>query len=146
MHSRLKTSGRSTTVRISPVSSHPSPPEPLRSNSSSVDSLAHQFSKLHPQENTYPCLQKPIFPTLNSVMTQSSCSVSELNAESWASQSSGMPCESDESQGFSQYLTSHCSRPQSTSYGACGVQSNEVSGSLEENPSQSSPNEGNICY
>ncbi|XDV49507.1 hypothetical protein PO909_018744 [Leuciscus waleckii] len=141
VHSGLKTSGRSTMVRISPVSSHPSTPEPLRSDNSSLDSLAHQFSKLHPQENTYPCLHKPIFPTLASEMTQSSCTESELNAESWASHSSGMPCESDESQGFSQYLTSHCSRPQSPSCGACGVQSTKISSSLEENPSQSSPNE-----
>ncbi|XP_067270482.1 interleukin-1 receptor-associated kinase 1 isoform X2 [Pseudorasbora parva] len=141
VHSGLKTSGRSTMVRISPVSSPLSIPEPLRSDNSSLDSLAHQFSKLHPQENTYPCVDKPIFPTLASVKTQSSCSESELNAESWASQSSGMPCESDESQGFSQYLTNHCSGSQSMSCGACGVQSTKISSSLEENPSQSSPNE-----
>ncbi|XP_077079999.1 interleukin-1 receptor-associated kinase 1 isoform X2 [Siphateles boraxobius] len=140
VHLGLKTSGRSTTVRISPVS-HPSTPEPLRSYNSSLDSLAHQFSKLHPQENTYPCLHKPIFPTLASEMTPSSCLESELNPDSWASHSSGMPCESDESQGFSQYLTSHCSRPQSTSCGAYGAQSTKINSSLEENPSQSSPNE-----
>uniref|UniRef100_A0A673JC44 Interleukin-1 receptor-associated kinase 1 n=1 Tax=Sinocyclocheilus rhinocerous TaxID=307959 RepID=A0A673JC44_9TELE len=141
VHSGLKTFGRSTTVRMSPVSSHPSTPEPLRSDSSSLDSLAHQFSKLHPQESTYPCLHKTVYPTLTSVVTQSSCSESELNAESWASQSSGMPCESDESQGFSQFLTSHCSRAQATSCGACGIQSSKTSGSLVESPSQSSPNE-----
>ncbi|XP_016411717.1 interleukin-1 receptor-associated kinase 1 isoform X3 [Sinocyclocheilus rhinocerous] len=141
VHLGLKTSGRSTTVRLSPVSSHPSTPEPLRSDSSSLDSLTHQFSKLRPQEDTYPCLHKTVCPTLTSVVTQSSCSESELNAESWASQSSGMPCESDESQGFSQYLTGHCSRAQVTSCGACGIQSTKSSGSLVENSSQSSPNE-----
>ncbi|XP_016089550.1 interleukin-1 receptor-associated kinase 1 isoform X2 [Sinocyclocheilus grahami] len=141
VHSGLKTSVRSTTVRLSPVSSHPSTPEPLRSDSSSLDSLTHQFSKLRPQEDTYPCLHKTVCPTLTSVVTQSSCSESELNAESWASQSSGMPCESDESQGFSQYLTGHCSRAQVTSCGACGIQSTKTSGSLVENSSQSSPNE-----
>uniref|UniRef100_A0A672PN30 Interleukin-1 receptor-associated kinase 1-like n=1 Tax=Sinocyclocheilus grahami TaxID=75366 RepID=A0A672PN30_SINGR len=141
VHSGLKTFGRSTTVRMSPVSSHPSTPEPLRSDSSSLDSLAHQFSKLHPQESTYPCLHKTVYPTLTSVVTQSSCSESELNAESWASQSSGVPCESDESQGFSQFLTSHCSRAQATSCGACGIQSSKTNGSLVESPSQSSPNE-----
>ncbi|XP_016359431.1 interleukin-1 receptor-associated kinase 1-like isoform X2 [Sinocyclocheilus anshuiensis] len=141
VHLGLKTSCRSTTVRLSPVSSHPSTPEPLRSDSSSLDSLTHQFSKLRPQEDTYPCLHKTVCPTLTSVVTQSSCSESELNAESWASQSSGMPCESDESQGFSQYLTGHCSRAQVTSCGACGIQSTKTSGSLVENSSQSSPNE-----
>ncbi|XP_050972984.1 interleukin-1 receptor-associated kinase 1 [Labeo rohita] len=140
VHSGLKTSGRSTTVRLSPVSSHPSIPEPLRSDSSSLDSLTHQFSKLHPQENTYPCLRKTAYPALSSVVTRSSCSESELNEESWASQSSGIPCESDESQGFSQYLTSHCSKAQATLYGACGIQSTNTSGSLVESPSQSSPN------
>ncbi|KAI2662068.1 Interleukin-1 receptor-associated kinase 1 [Labeo rohita] len=137
VHSGLKTSGRSTTVRLSPVSSHPSIPEPLRSDSSSLDSLTHQFSKLHPQENTYPCLRKTAYPALSSVVTRSSCSESELNEESWASQSSGIPCESDESQGFSQYLTSHCSKAQATLYGACGIQSTNTSGSLVESPSQS---------
>uniref|UniRef100_A0A8C2BUU4 Interleukin-1 receptor-associated kinase 1 n=1 Tax=Cyprinus carpio TaxID=7962 RepID=A0A8C2BUU4_CYPCA len=138
VHSGLKTFGRSTTVRMSPVSSHPSTPEPLRS----LDSLVHQFSNLHPQESTYPCLHK------TSAGTQSSCSESELNAESWASHSSGTPCESDESQGFSQYLTSHCSRAQATSCGACGIQSTKTSGASVESPSQSSPNEGNeiLCY
>ncbi|XP_059379280.1 interleukin-1 receptor-associated kinase 1-like isoform X2 [Carassius carassius] len=136
VHSELKTFGRSTTVRMSPVSSHPSTPEPLCSDSSSLDSLAHQFSKLYPQESTYPCLHKTIYPT----ETQSSCSESELNAESWASQSSGMPCESDESQGFSQYLTNHCSRAQEKSSGACGIQNTKTSGSLVESPSQSSTN------
>uniref|UniRef100_A0A8C2C1P4 Interleukin-1 receptor-associated kinase 1 n=1 Tax=Cyprinus carpio TaxID=7962 RepID=A0A8C2C1P4_CYPCA len=131
VHSGLKTFGRSTTVRMSPVSSHPSTPEPLRS----LDSLVHQFSNLHPQESTYPCLHK------TSAGTQSSCSESELNAESWASHSSGTPCESDESQGFSQYLTSHCSRAQATSCGACGIQSTKTSGASVESPSQSSPNE-----
>ncbi|XP_042617627.1 interleukin-1 receptor-associated kinase 1-like isoform X2 [Cyprinus carpio] len=130
VHSGLKTFGRSTTVRMSPVSSHPSTPEPLRS----LDSLVHQFSNLHPQESTYPCLHK------TSAGTQSSCSESELNAESWASHSSGTPCESDESQGFSQYLTSHCSRAQATSCGACGIQSTKTSGASVKSPSQSSLN------
>uniref|UniRef100_A0A8C1NA64 Interleukin-1 receptor-associated kinase 1 n=1 Tax=Cyprinus carpio TaxID=7962 RepID=A0A8C1NA64_CYPCA len=138
VHSGLKTFGRSTTVRMSPVSSHPSTPEPLRS----LDSLVHQFSNLHPQESTYPCLHK------TSAGTQSSCSESELNAESWASHSSGTPCESDESQGFSQYLTSHCSRAQATSCGACGIQSTKTSGASVKSPSQSSLNKGNeiLCY
>uniref|UniRef100_A0A8C0Y6P1 Interleukin-1 receptor-associated kinase 1 n=1 Tax=Cyprinus carpio carpio TaxID=630221 RepID=A0A8C0Y6P1_CYPCA len=130
VHSGLKTFGRSTKVRMSPVSSHPSTPEPLRS----LDSLVHQFSNLHPQESTYPCLHK------TSAGTQSSCSESELNAESWASHSSGTPCESDESQGFSQYLTSHCSRAQATSCGACGIQSTKTSGASVKSPSQSSLN------
>uniref|UniRef100_A0A8C1ZLQ8 Interleukin-1 receptor-associated kinase 1-like n=1 Tax=Cyprinus carpio TaxID=7962 RepID=A0A8C1ZLQ8_CYPCA len=148
VHLGLKTSGRSTTVRLSPVSSHPSTPEPLHSGSSSLDSLTHQFSKLRPQEDTYPCLHKTVCPILTSVVTQSSSSESELNDESWASQSSGTPCESDESQGFSQYLTSHCSRAQVMSCGDCGIQSTKTSGSLVENSPQSSPNEGNeiICY
>uniref|UniRef100_A0A8C0Y2Z2 Interleukin-1 receptor-associated kinase 1 n=1 Tax=Cyprinus carpio carpio TaxID=630221 RepID=A0A8C0Y2Z2_CYPCA len=138
VHSGLKTFGRSTKVRMSPVSSHPSTPEPLRS----LDSLVHQFSNLHPQESTYPCLHK------TSAGTQSSCSESELNAESWASHSSGTPCESDESQGFSQYLTSHCSRAQATSCGACGIQSTKTSGASVKSPSQSSLNKGNeiLCY
>ncbi|XP_059360163.1 interleukin-1 receptor-associated kinase 1-like [Carassius carassius] len=141
VHLGLKTSGRSTTVRLSPVSSHPSTPEPLRSGCSSLDSLTHQFSKLRPQEDTYPCLHQTGCPTLTSAGTQSSRSGSELNAESWASQSSGMPCESDESQGFSQYLTSHCSRAQEMSCGACDTQSTKTSGSLVENSPQSSSNE-----
>uniref|UniRef100_A0A8C1XWL5 Interleukin-1 receptor-associated kinase 1-like n=1 Tax=Cyprinus carpio TaxID=7962 RepID=A0A8C1XWL5_CYPCA len=141
VHLGLKTSGRSTTVRLSPVSSHPSTPEPLHSGSSSLDSLTHQFSKLRPQEDTYPCLHKTVCPILTSVVTQSSSSESELNDESWASQSSGTPCESDESQGFSQYLTSHCSRAQVMSCGDCGIQSTKTSGSLVENSPQSSPNE-----
>ncbi len=148
VHLGLKTSGRSTTVRLSPVSSHPSTPEPLRTDSSSLDPLSHQFSKLHPQEDTYPCLHKTVCPTLTSVVTQSSCSESEVNDESWASQSSGMPCESDESQGVSQYLTNHCSRAQATSCGSWGIQSTKTSGSIVENSSQFSPNEGNqiICF
>lgn len=148
VHLGLKSSGRSTTFRLSPVSSHPSTPEPLRSDSSSLDSLTHQFSKLHPQEDTYPCLHKTVCPTLTSVVTQSSCSESKVNEESWASQSSGMPCESDESQGFSQCLTNHSSRAQATSCGACGIQSTKTSGSIVDNSSQFSPNEGNqmICF
>ncbi|XP_073675563.1 interleukin-1 receptor-associated kinase 1 isoform X2 [Garra rufa] len=141
VHSGLKTSGRSTTVKMSPIPSHPSTPQPLCSDSSSLDSLTHQFSKLHPQENTYPCLHKTVCPILTSVVTQSSCLESELNDESWASQSSGMPCESDESQGFSQYVTSHCSKAQATSCGACSIQSTKTRSSLADNPSQSSPNE-----
>lgn len=141
VHLGLKTSGRSTTVRLSPVSSHPSTPEPLRSDSSSLDALTNQFSKLRPQEDTYPCHHKSVCPTLTSVVTQSGCSASEVNDESWASQSSGMPCESDESQGFSQYLTHHCSRAQAASCGACAIQSTKTSASLVENSSQSSPNE-----
>ncbi|XP_043102937.1 interleukin-1 receptor-associated kinase 1 [Puntigrus tetrazona] len=135
-----KTSGRSTTFRLSPVSSHPSTPEPLRSDTSSLNSLTNQFSKLRPQEDTFPCLKNTVCPTLTSAVTQSSCSELEFNDESWASQSSGVPCESDESQGFSQYLTSQCSRAQAMSCGASGVQSTKTGGSLAEN-SKSSPNE-----
>lgn len=144
MHSGLKTSGRSTVMKISLVSSHLSTPEPLRSGDSSLDSLTHNFSKLCPQENTCPCLHKPVFPSLTSAVTQSGeCG---WNAESWASQSSGMPCESDESQGFSHYLSNPCSRSQPSSCGACDIQSIKSSGSLFSDPSQSDPNGGNDTF
>lgn len=139
LYSELTTCGRSTTVKIFPVPSDLSTPEPLRSENSSLDSLAQQFSKLCPQEDTYPCLHKPIFPTLKSTVTQSD--KSGWNAESWASQSSGIPCESDESQGFSHYFTNTSSRSQPLSCGACDNQSTNSSGSLGSDPSQSSPNE-----
>lgn len=139
VHSGLKISDRSTTINKSPVAT----PEPLRSDSSSIDSLSHHFSKLRPQEDTYPCVHKPVFHTLTTtVTTESGCSVSQLNEESWASQSSGVPCESDESQGFSQYLTSHCSRSKSVSCGAQGIESTKTDISSVEKQPQISPNEG----
>ncbi|XP_051964548.1 interleukin-1 receptor-associated kinase 1-like [Xyrauchen texanus] len=140
VHSGLKASGRSTMFRMSPVSVHPSMPVPLRSENCTLDSLAHQLSKLHPQENTYPCLNKPVFPTLTSAVTQTEISESDLNAESWGSQSSGTPCESDESQGFSQYLTSHISRSPQSSCRACEILGTKSSGYFDDNPSQSNLN------
>ncbi|KAI7797941.1 interleukin-1 receptor-associated kinase 1 [Triplophysa rosa] len=135
LHSGLKTSGRSTIMKMSSVPSHLSTPEPLRSEDSSLDSLTNKFSKLCPQEDTCPCLHKPVFPTLTSAVTQSG--ESGWNAVSWASQSSGMPCESDESQGFSHYLSNTCSRVQPLS---CDIQRTKSGGSILDDPSQSNPN------
>ncbi|XP_051949876.1 interleukin-1 receptor-associated kinase 1-like [Xyrauchen texanus] len=136
----LKTSCRSTMVRMSPVSLHPSTPEPLRSDSCTLDSLANQFSKLRPQENTYPYIHNPGFPTLTSVVTQTDLSESEWNADSWGSLSCGIPCESDESQGFSQYLTSHDSRSEQSSCRSCEIPGTKSTGSLVDDPSQSNSN------
>lgn len=144
LHSGLKTSCRSTIMKTSSVSSHLSTPEPLRSEDSSLDSLTHKFSKLCPQENTCPCLHKPVFPSLSSAVTQSE--ESGWNAESWASQSSGMPCESDESQGFSHYLSNPCSTSQPSPCGACNNQSTKSDGSLLDDQSQSNPNGGNEIF
>ncbi|XP_056585828.1 interleukin-1 receptor-associated kinase 1 [Triplophysa dalaica] len=138
LHSGLKTSGRSTIMKMASVSSDLSTPEPLRSEDSSLDSLTSKFSKICPQENTCPCLHKPVFPSLTSVVTQSG--ESGWNAVSWASQSSGTPCESDESQGFSHYLSNTCSRVQPSSCGACDIQRTKSGGSLLDDPSQSNQN------
>ncbi|TRY93480.1 hypothetical protein DNTS_011697 [Danionella cerebrum] len=122
VHSGLTMSDGSSFLKISPVSPHLPNPEPLHSENNSVDSLTHNLSKLPLQENTYPCFYKPPFTTMN----QSGCLESELNKESWASQFSGAPCESDESQGLSQYLSNY-SRFQSVSCGACGTETSETS-------------------
>ncbi|XP_030639998.1 interleukin-1 receptor-associated kinase 1 [Chanos chanos] len=110
VHSGMKTHGRSTVVPVSPDPSHCSTPQPLLSEDPSIDSLASQFSKLVPQEDTYYCPHNTPSLSLPSAISQSdSGPVSESSAGSWDSRcsSSHIPCESDESQGYSQYIVTN---------------------------------------
>ncbi|XP_060788440.1 interleukin-1 receptor-associated kinase 1 isoform X2 [Neoarius graeffei] len=105
----LKALNRTVTDGRSPTPPHLSSPKPLRSNNS-VDSLSHQFSKLGPQEITFCCSYNPSFPRPPSAVTCSELPESRRRPGSWESRCSSFhaPCESDESQGCSQYFGSTC--------------------------------------
>ncbi|XP_062855547.1 interleukin-1 receptor-associated kinase 1 isoform X2 [Trichomycterus rosablanca] len=91
-----------TPVESPAVSQHPFTPQPLRSDNCSLDSLAHRFSRLGPREDTYCCPDNRCFPSAETdfeILRSSDARCSSFRA----------PCESDESQGFSQYLVPTCS-------------------------------------
>ncbi|XP_058244948.1 interleukin-1 receptor-associated kinase 1 isoform X1 [Hemibagrus wyckioides] len=99
VHTGLETCHSTVTVRTSPASPPPphhlSGPKPLRSDNS-VDSLAHHFSKLGPQENTFCCSHHHSCPHPSSPVT---CSEESGRREgSWDSRCSSfrVPCESDD--------------------------------------------------
>ncbi|XP_053481695.1 interleukin-1 receptor-associated kinase 1 isoform X4 [Ictalurus furcatus] len=118
VHTGLEALNGTVTVRTSPSPPPPhlSCPMPLRSDKS-VDSLSHQFSKLGPQENTFWCSHNHSFPRPPSAVTCSDLPESRRREESWDSRysSSRVPCESDESQGYSQYLVPACTAQGNTS-------------------------------
>ncbi|MCJ8734700.1 hypothetical protein PDJAM_G00238230 [Pangasius djambal] len=111
----LEALSRTVTVRTSPTLPHLSCPKPLRSDNS-VDSLSCQFSKLGPQENTFCCSHNHIFPHSPSTVTCSELPESGRREGSWDSRysSSRAPCESDESQGYSQYFLPTCTAQRNT--------------------------------
>ncbi|XP_036435373.1 interleukin-1 receptor-associated kinase 1 isoform X2 [Colossoma macropomum] len=108
VHLGLKAFGRSGVVKMSLAPPHLSTPMPLCSESRSLDSLAHQFSKLGPQEDTYCCPHKHSSLPLPSAVTHSEAPESQRSEGLWDTQYSSVraPCESDESQGFSQCFAS----------------------------------------
>lgn len=118
VHTGLEALNGRVTVRTSPSPPPPhlSCPMPLRSDKS-VDSLSRQFSKLGPQENTFWCSHNHSFPRPPSAVTCSDLPESRKSEESWDSRysSSRVPCESDESQGYSQYLVPACTAQGNTS-------------------------------
>ncbi|XP_017324042.1 interleukin-1 receptor-associated kinase 1 isoform X2 [Ictalurus punctatus] len=122
VHTGLEALNGRVTVRTSPSPPPPPPPPhlscpmPLRSDKS-VDSLSRQFSKLGPQENTFCCSHNHSFPRPPSAVTCSDLPESRKSEESWDSRysSSRVPCESDESQGYSQYLVPACTAQGNTS-------------------------------
>ncbi|XP_060737519.1 interleukin-1 receptor-associated kinase 1 isoform X3 [Tachysurus vachellii] len=97
VHTGLEARHSTVTSRTSPPFPPPpllSGPKPLRSDNS-VDSLAHQFSKLGPQENTFCCSHHHSCPSPYSPAT---CSEESGRREgSWDSRCSSVrtPCESD---------------------------------------------------
>ncbi|KAK2841388.1 hypothetical protein Q7C36_012967 [Tachysurus vachellii] len=98
VHTGLEARHSTVTSRTSPPFPPPpllSGPKPLRSDNS-VDSLAHQFSKLGPQENTFCCSHHHSCPSPYSPAT---CSEESGRREgSWDSRCSSVrtPCESDD--------------------------------------------------
>ncbi|XP_069039793.1 interleukin-1 receptor-associated kinase 1 isoform X2 [Lepisosteus oculatus] len=88
-------------------SSSPAPPA-----SAPVDSLADRFSRLGPQEDTFHCPPN-LHPPPGALTSQDGLRCASL---------SRVPCESDESQGFSQYLVSGPGEPDSSSssLSSCG--------------------------
>ncbi|XP_072537512.1 interleukin-1 receptor-associated kinase 1 [Salminus brasiliensis] len=108
VHLGLKAFGRSGLVKTSPSLPHLSAPKPLCSDHRSLDSLTHQFSKLGPQEDTYCCPHKHSSLPLPSAVTHSEAPKSQSREGLWDTQYSSVraPCESDESQGFSQCFAS----------------------------------------
>ncbi|KAG9270053.1 interleukin-1 receptor-associated kinase 1 [Astyanax mexicanus] len=108
VHLGLKAFGRSGLVKLSQSPPHLSGPKPLCSDSRSLDSLTHQFSKLGPQEDTYCCPHKHSSLPLPSAVTHSEAPESQSSEGLWDTHYSSVraPCESDESQGFSQCYAS----------------------------------------
>ncbi|XP_064812254.1 interleukin-1 receptor-associated kinase 1 isoform X1 [Oncorhynchus masou masou] len=102
IHTRLKASEKAVSSSSSP--SHQSFPKPPQSSiDSCIDCLTDVLSKVGPLEDTYHCPPHPYStsPHLSSVLPPSSSS-SFLG-----------PCESDESQGYSQYCAPPSQLPHS---------------------------------
>ncbi|KAK1801108.1 hypothetical protein P4O66_022806, partial [Electrophorus voltai] len=110
VYAGLKDFCRSGIVKTSPAPPHLSPPNSLRSDNCSLDSLTHRFSKLGPQEDTYCCTHKHSSPCPSSAVTHSQDPKSGRSEGSWNELHNSVhaPCESDESQGFSQCWASPC--------------------------------------
>ncbi|XP_076860120.1 interleukin-1 receptor-associated kinase 1 isoform X2 [Brachyhypopomus gauderio] len=129
----LKAFGRSGVVKTSPPPPPPhlSPPKPLRSDNCSLDSLSHRFSKLGPQEDTYCCPHKHGSPSPPSAVAHSQDPESGRSEGSWDGlrDSFHAPCESDESQSFSQcYVTTSASRSNTCSGGQSDCNISQSSG------------------
>ncbi|XP_066500855.1 interleukin-1 receptor-associated kinase 1 [Hoplias malabaricus] len=126
-HLGLKAYGRSGVVTMSMSHPHLSAPKTLCSDSRSLDSLTLQFSKLGPQEDTYCCPHKhsslPLPHPIPSAVTQSEAPESQRSEGLWDSRYSSVraPCESDESQGFSQCFSSPWAAQTSKSHSWSGV-------------------------
>lgn len=94
-----------STINVSSELPQPPPPHTPAWTDTSVDDLRSQFTKLGPQEDTYCCTQHVHMPSLNSKVSSSS-SVDQSKETLGMVFSQRFPCESDESQGFSQYISS----------------------------------------
>ncbi|KAM9475587.1 interleukin-1 receptor-associated kinase 1 [Clarias gariepinus] len=112
VHKGLEALSGTVTDRLSsppspPLHQYLSSPKPL----CSVDSLSHQFSRLGPQENTFCCSHNNhSFPRPPSPVTCSELPESGRREGPSDSRYSSFraPCESDESQGYSQYYSPPC--------------------------------------
>ncbi|KAJ8393482.1 hypothetical protein AAFF_G00059550 [Aldrovandia affinis] len=111
LHSQIQASRcDSSTNKDSSAPSLPPPIDPPSASLlQSLDSITYRMSKLEPQEDTYCCPQFAPLTTLPPPQTL--CSQGQLSwssAGSWGPQpsSSQVPCESDDSRGHSQYLSS----------------------------------------
>lgn len=114
VHEGLEGLSRTATVLTSSTNPlHLSCPKPLRSDNI-MDSLSREFSKLGPQEDTFCSSHNHSFPRPPSAAT---CSEPGRRDGSWDSRCSSfhVPCESDESQGYSQDFVSTCSPQRNTS-------------------------------
>ncbi|XP_078144537.1 uncharacterized protein irak1 isoform X1 [Centroberyx gerrardi] len=156
-------------------------PRPPQSLESSIGSLSQQMSRLGPLEDTYPPLSSSSFSSSSSLTpphplhssfslpsSSSHPSLSSCSLPTFSSSSSSFagPCESDESQGFSQYNapsqfsgpTGNQYRPPSQPNGthhrslspSTRQQYNSPSGSTENQPTESQYNppcvpSGNQC-
>lgn len=158
VHTGLEALSRTVTDKRSPSPPpHLSGPKPLCSDNS-VDSLSHQFSKLGPQENTFCCSHNHSFPRPPSAVTCSELPKSGRRQGSWDSRYSSFhaPCESDESQGYSQYFVSTCTGQRSTTAqrntsrawpeGNGHIETTQSSSFLVDTPMPSSVNSGNLCF
>ncbi|XP_041953784.1 interleukin-1 receptor-associated kinase 1 isoform X1 [Alosa sapidissima] len=94
-------------INISSELPQPPPPQTPAWTDTSVEALRSEFTKLGPQEDTYCCTQHVHVPSLSSMAYSS-----EFQKDDGSKETLGMyfshrfPCESDESQGFSQYFSS----------------------------------------
>lgn len=86
----------------------PPPPKTPARTDPSVEALRSEFTKLRPQENTYYCNPHAHIPSVSSATTASSgLQPADRSKDSVGTSSCHrVPCESDESLGFSQYLSS----------------------------------------
>ncbi|XP_042563565.1 interleukin-1 receptor-associated kinase 1 isoform X2 [Clupea harengus] len=96
-----------STTNMSSVLPQPLPPKTPAWTDASVEALRSEFTKLGPQEDTYCCTQHVHVPSLSSMLASSGLQKVDRDKETLGMNSSQrFPCESDESQGFSQYLSS----------------------------------------
>ncbi|XP_062397354.1 interleukin-1 receptor-associated kinase 1 [Sardina pilchardus] len=96
-----------STINISSEPPQPPPPQTPAWTDPSMEALSSEFSKLGPQEDTYCCTQHVHLPSLSSMTSSSEFQEADSNKDTLGVNfSSRFPCESDESQGFSQYFSS----------------------------------------
>ncbi|XP_017574925.1 interleukin-1 receptor-associated kinase 1 [Pygocentrus nattereri] len=143
VHLGLKAFGRSGIVKTSLAPPHLSTPMPLCSESRCLDFLTHQFSKLVPQEDTYCCPHKHSSLPLPSAVTHSEAPESQRSEGLWDTRYSSVraPCESDESQGFSQCFAPQTNQCQLWCGGHSDVKSTHTSNFSVVAPSSCSSDE-----
>ncbi|XP_063064825.1 interleukin-1 receptor-associated kinase 1 [Engraulis encrasicolus] len=104
-----------STVSLSSALPPPPPPKTPASADSSVEALQSEFTKLRPQEHTYYCSPHEPVSSLSSASSASTTLSSSSglppidrsrDTRGMSPSSHRVPCESDESLGFSQYLSS----------------------------------------